>query len=81
MTNRQLRLLLNRHRLSEATCVVLGSPQPQCFDYNTDRLALLLNFVKHKVTNQQHDDVKTHLLQCPRCRLLYTRTVDEVYDS
>src|SRR5438105_586020 len=47
-------------------------PGERCFDYDESRSALLLAFLAGETREQDGEEVKDHLLDCPRCRFIYT---------
>lgn len=48
-------------------------PGEKCFDHDDSTMARLLDFIDGTVTDADRREVRTHLLQCPRCRFIYAK--------
>lgn len=54
-------------------------PGEKCFDHDEVRTKALLSFFDGTSTGEGFEDVREHLIVCPRCRFLYGRLRDELY--
>jgi hypothetical protein len=50
---------------------VREGPGPGCFDRDGPAMARLLAVVDRTATEAGKQEVRAHLLHCPRCRLIY----------
>ncbi len=48
-------------------------PGEKCFDHDESRMGSLLSFIDGKGIQSENDEVRGHLLQCPRCRFIYAQ--------
>ena len=49
-----------------------SKPSAKCFDHDETRMDLLLQFRERRASAEDIKDVRSHLLECPRCRYVYT---------
>jgi RNA polymerase sigma factor (sigma-70 family) len=67
-------------QLSEAITDILRqhwstqSPCEMCFDHDKSRMERLMAFLDGRAASQEAEEVKAHLLECPRCRFIYARS-------
>lgn len=48
-------------------------PGDKCFDRDEQTMARLLAFLDGTARDPDRREVRTHLLQCPRCRFIFAR--------
>ena len=48
-------------------------PSDKCFDHDDLTMARLLAFIDGTANDPDKREVRTHLLQCPRCRFIFAK--------
>jgi hypothetical protein len=70
---------VTRERLSAAISSLLEKnwaeeePGERCFDHDEARMSRLVSYLAGRADREETNEVKDHLLECPRCRFIYAR--------